>query len=83
MDPSIIEFYLLITRSICLWDLREPSTCHETTKESQSGWTIRSPTYSTAEILRENGHSSKVVAIKLLTKIEEVSANHDFIPIQV
>nr|CAD7255791.1 unnamed protein product [Timema shepardi] len=60
--------------SVCIWDLREPSSYHTmVTAADQSQWIIRSPTYNTAEILREEGHLGPVVALQPFIEAESKS----------
>jgi hypothetical protein len=74
-------------RSLCLWDLKEDEMWHHkvTDNANKLDWVIRTPTYiTTATDLDE--HTSQVVAIRVLSKVETVSVNeryNKFVPIQV
>lgn len=74
-------------RSVSLWDLKEDEMWHQkvTDKANNLDWTIRMPTYTTATNVETN-HTAQVVAIRILSKIEEKSVkqhNNKFVPIQV
>lgn len=74
--------------SISLWDLKEDEMWHQkmTDKANKLDWTIRTPTYTTAANMGINIHDSQIVAIRILSKIEEKSlepCNNKFVPIQV
>ncbi|XP_024942554.1 WD repeat-containing protein 60 isoform X3 [Cephus cinctus] len=73
--------------SISLWDLREDEMWHQriTDKANETDWIIRSATYTTAGNI-ENGHTSEIVAIRILSKIHSESSGsllNQFIPIQI
>lgn len=75
-------------RSISLWDLKEDEMWHHkiTDKANNLDWTIRIPTYTTATNIDINIHTTQIVAVRVLSKIEEkslVRCNNKFIPIQV
>ncbi|XP_067012310.2 cytoplasmic dynein 2 intermediate chain 1 [Anabrus simplex] len=72
--------------SVCVWDLREPASNHRLTRTGTENRALRSPTYSTAEILRNEGHLTEVVALQPL--MEPVGTAHlgelsEVSPIQV
>ncbi|KAK9295652.1 hypothetical protein QLX08_010078 [Tetragonisca angustula] len=72
--------------SISLWDLKEDEMWHEkvTDRANNLDWTIRMPTYTTAPI--EINYTAEIVAIRILSKIEEKSIerhNTKFVPIQI
>lgn len=49
-------------------------------------WTIRMPTYTTATYTDSDNYTSQIVALRILSKIEEKSLerrNNKFVPIQV
>ncbi|XP_076173839.1 cytoplasmic dynein 2 intermediate chain 1 isoform X2 [Ptiloglossa arizonensis] len=74
--------------SISLWDLKEDEMWHQkmTDKANKLDWTIRTPTYTTAANMGINIHDSQIVAIRILSKIEEKSlepCNNKFVPIQI
>ncbi|XP_078033323.1 cytoplasmic dynein 2 intermediate chain 1 isoform X1 [Augochlora pura] len=74
--------------SISLWDLKEDEMWHPkvTDKANELDWTIRIATYTTTantEIIVDN---SQIVAIQILSKLEEKSyerRNNKFVPIQI
>ncbi|XP_076301003.1 cytoplasmic dynein 2 intermediate chain 1 isoform X2 [Lasioglossum baleicum] len=72
--------------SISLWDLKEDEMWHPKVKANELDWTIRMPTYTTtanAEIITDY---SQIVAIRILSKLEEKSferRNNQFVPIQI
>jgi WD40 repeat protein len=35
--------------SLCVWDLREKSYCHQNVETEHGEWVLRSPTYSTGK----------------------------------
>ncbi|CAK9824334.1 Cytoplasmic dynein 2 intermediate chain 1 [Anthophora retusa] len=73
--------------SISLWDLKEDEMWHHkiTDKANELDWTIRIPTYTTATNTEIDSHISQIVAIRILSKIEEKSLEHrnKFVPIQI
>ncbi|XP_017795904.1 PREDICTED: WD repeat-containing protein 60 [Habropoda laboriosa] len=74
--------------SISLWDLKEDEMWHHkiTDKANELDWTIRMPTYTTATKTEINTQISQIVAIRILSKIEEKSLEHrnnKFVPIQI
>ncbi|XP_012287653.1 WD repeat-containing protein 60 isoform X2 [Orussus abietinus] len=74
--------------SMSLWDLKEDEMWHRkvTDKANESDWIIRSPTYVTAGNPEIDGHKSEIVAIHVLSKIEEepIEASYNkFVPIQI
>lgn len=80
----------IIDRSICLWDLKEDEMWHHkiTDKTNNLDWIIRIPTYTTATNIDINIHTTQIVAVRVLSKIEEkfdtlIQHNNKFIPIQV
>ncbi|XP_050593716.1 cytoplasmic dynein 2 intermediate chain 1 [Bombus affinis] len=82
-----IVFAGLQDGSISLWDLKEDEMWHQkvTDKANNLDWTIRMPTYTTATNVETN-HTAQVVAIRILSKIEEKSVeqhNNKFVPIQI
>lgn len=57
-----------------------------TDKANELDWMIRTPTYTTTAITELDAHTSQVVAIRVLSKIETTSAkerSNKFVPIQV
>lgn len=66
-------------RSLNVWDIREGIELHQS---SDSEHVARSPTYSTAEVLKNQGHRSPIVSVIVLTK-EDDHFDDDFRPIQV
>lgn len=80
--------HLYNCRSISLWDLKEDEMWHHkiTDKANNLDWTLRIPTYTTATNTDINIHTTQIVAVRVLSKIEEKSLirrNNKFIPIQV
>ncbi|CAL7937715.1 unnamed protein product [Xylocopa violacea] len=74
--------------SICLWDLKENEMWHRKIidKANELDWIIRMPTYTTATNIKTDNRTSQIVAIRILTKIEEISLeqhNNKFVPIQI
>ncbi|XP_076677977.1 cytoplasmic dynein 2 intermediate chain 1 isoform X2 [Andrena cerasifolii] len=73
--------------SINLWDLKEDEMWHQKVTDKANGldWTIRIPTYTTSANMEVNIHDSQIVAIRILSKIEEKSLrrNNQFVPIQI
>ncbi|KYN40872.1 WD repeat-containing protein 60, partial [Trachymyrmex septentrionalis] len=72
--------------SLSLWDLKEDEMWHQkiTDKANELDWVIRTPTYTTTAEL--DAHTSQVVAIRVLSKIETICAkerSNKFIPIQI
>ncbi|XP_011156708.1 cytoplasmic dynein 2 intermediate chain 1 isoform X2 [Solenopsis invicta] len=72
--------------SLSLWDLKEDEMWHQriTDKANELDWVIRTPTYTTTVEL--DAHTSQVVAIRVLSKIETTSAkerSNKFVPIQI
>ncbi|XP_011875814.1 PREDICTED: WD repeat-containing protein 60 isoform X2 [Vollenhovia emeryi] len=72
--------------SLSLWDLKEDEMWHQkiTDKANEFDWVIRTPTYATTVEL--DAHTSQVVAIRVLSKIETASAkerSNKFVPIQI
>ncbi|KAG5344999.1 WDR60 protein, partial [Acromyrmex heyeri] len=72
--------------SLSLWDLKEDEMWHQkiTDKANELEWVIRTPTYTTTAEL--DAHTSQVVAIRVLSKIETTYAkerSNKFIPIQI
>ncbi|XP_033208063.1 WD repeat-containing protein 60 isoform X2 [Belonocnema kinseyi] len=73
--------------SINLWDLKEDEMWHQrvTDKDNEMDWVLRSPTYTTAENF-ELGHKSEVVALRVLSKIDNDyldRVSNKFLPIQI
>lgn len=70
-----------------LWDLKEDEMWHQKIADKANGldWTIRIPTYTTSANMEVNIHDSQIVAIRILSTIEEKSLrrNNQFVPIQV
>ncbi|XP_023209488.1 WD repeat-containing protein 60-like isoform X1 [Centruroides sculpturatus] len=66
--PENIDIVIagMIDGSIALWDLQEEASSHPQIVLDEKEWSIRTPTYNTATVLREEGHHSCVVAIKTL-----------------
>lgn len=69
-----------------LWDLKEDEMWHQkiTDKANELDWVIRTPTYTTTAEL--DAHTSQVVAIRVLSKIETICTkerSNKFISIQV
>lgn len=57
-----------------------------TDKANELDWVIRTPTYTTTGIMELDAHTSQVVAIRVQSKIETISAkerSNKFVPIQV
>lgn len=56
-----------------------------TDKANESGWVLRTPTYTTTASTELDTHMSKIIAIRVLSKIETVSmkGRNKFLPIQV
>lgn len=57
-----------------------------TDKANELDWVIRTPTYTTTGITELDAHTSQVVAIRVQSKIETISAkerSNKFVPIQV
>ncbi|XP_015434897.1 PREDICTED: WD repeat-containing protein 60 [Dufourea novaeangliae] len=74
--------------SISLWDLKEDEMWHQkvTDKANELDWTIRMPTYTTTGNTDINVDNSQIVALRVLSKIEEKSfqrRNNKFVPIQI
>ncbi|XP_076242059.1 cytoplasmic dynein 2 intermediate chain 1 isoform X2 [Calliopsis andreniformis] len=74
--------------SISLWDLKEDEMWHKkiTDKANELNWIIRMPTYTTAANMEIDNHNSQIVAIRILSKIEEKSSewhSNKFVPIQI
>ncbi|XP_046749991.1 cytoplasmic dynein 2 intermediate chain 1 isoform X2 [Diprion similis] len=74
--------------SINLWDLREDAMWHQkvTDKVNEVDWVLRSPTYTTADSINDNYHSSKIVAIRVVSHIEKDTSNSSYnrlAPIQI
>ncbi|XP_076650972.1 cytoplasmic dynein 2 intermediate chain 1 [Halictus rubicundus] len=74
--------------SISLWDLKEDEMWHPkvTDKANELDWTIRMPTYTTTANAEINTDNSQIVAIRILSKLEEKSferRNNQFVPIQI
>ncbi|XP_018316438.1 WD repeat-containing protein 60 isoform X3 [Mycetomoellerius zeteki] len=72
--------------SLSLWDLKEDEMWHQkiTDKANELDWVIRTPTYTTTAELE--AHTSQVVAIRVLSKIETTCAkerSNKFVPIQI
>ncbi|XP_011058037.1 PREDICTED: WD repeat-containing protein 60 [Acromyrmex echinatior] len=72
--------------SLSLWDLKEDEMWHQkiTDKANELEWVIRTPTYTTTAEL--DAHTSQVIAIRVLSKIETTYAkerSNKFIPIQI
>lgn len=71
--------------SLSLWDLKEDEMWHQKITDKANGldWVIRTPTYTTTAEL--DAHTSQVVAIRVLSKIETTSAkeSNKFVPIQI
>ncbi|XP_018392135.1 PREDICTED: WD repeat-containing protein 60 [Cyphomyrmex costatus] len=72
--------------SLSLWDLNEDEMWHQkiTDKANELDWVIRTPTYTTTAEL--DAHTSQVVAIRVLSKIETTCAkerSNKFVPIQI
>jgi len=71
---------------LSLWDLKEDEMWHQkiTDKANELDWVIRTPTYTTTAEL--DAHTSQVVAIRVLSKIETICTkerSNKFISIQV
>ncbi|KMQ96611.1 wd repeat-containing protein 60 [Lasius niger] len=74
--------------SLSLWDLKDDEMWHQkiTDKANELDWMIRTPTYTTTAITELDAHTSQVVAIRVLSKIEITSAkerSNKFVPIQI
>ncbi|XP_011337865.2 WD repeat-containing protein 60 [Ooceraea biroi] len=74
--------------SLSLWDLKEDEMWHQrvTDKANELDWVIRTPTYTTTASIDPDAHTSEVVAIRVLSKIEATSVNekhNKFVPIQI
>ncbi|XP_012153393.2 cytoplasmic dynein 2 intermediate chain 1 isoform X1 [Megachile rotundata] len=74
--------------SISLWDLKEDEMWHHKVidKENKRNWTIRMSTYTTTTNTETNIHTSQIVAIRVLSKIEVQSLerrSNKFVPIQI
>lgn len=55
-----------------------------TDKANELDWVVRTPTYTTTANAESDVHMSQVVAIRVLSKIEDANArSNKFIPIQV
>nr|XP_012223015.1 PREDICTED: LOW QUALITY PROTEIN: WD repeat-containing protein 60 [Linepithema humile] len=83
-----IVFAGLEDGSLSLWDLKEDEMWHQkvTDKANELDWVIRTPTYTTTANIEQDAHTSQVVAIRVLSKIETTSAkarNNKFVPIQI
>ncbi|XP_014469680.1 PREDICTED: WD repeat-containing protein 60 [Dinoponera quadriceps] len=74
--------------SLSLWDLKEDEMWHQkvTDKANELDWVIRTPTHTTTAE-SEDTHTSPIVAIRVLSKIETASAkgggSGKFVPIQI
>lgn len=69
-----------------LWDLKEDEMWHQKITDNELAWVIRTPTYTTTASVEPNAHTSQIVAIRVLSKIENASArgrSNKFVPIQV
>lgn len=64
--PENIVIAGMIDGSIALWDLQEHTSWHPRIYLDEKEWIVRTPTYSTATVLKEEGHHSCIVAIKIL-----------------
>ncbi|XP_076229154.1 uncharacterized protein LOC116431592 isoform X2 [Nomia melanderi] len=74
--------------SISLWDLKEDEMWHQkvTDKANELDWTIRMPTYTTTANAEMSIDNYQIVALRILSKLEEKSfeqRNNKFIPIQI
>ncbi|KAK2584706.1 hypothetical protein KPH14_007040 [Odynerus spinipes] len=72
-----IVFAGLEDGSISLWDLKENEIWHHKVTNNINGdnWIIRTPTYTTTGNADVSTHDSKIVAIRVLSKIEEMDAS--------
>lgn len=74
-------------RSLSLWDLKEDEMWHQkvTDRANELDWVIRTPTYTTTADTETDTHTSQIVAIRVLSKIEITSSKerNKFVPIQV
>ncbi|XP_029671470.1 WD repeat-containing protein 60-like isoform X2 [Formica exsecta] len=83
-----IVFAGLEDGSLSLWDLKDDEMWHQkiTDKANELDWVIRTPTYTTTGITELDAHTSQVVAIRVQSKIETISAkerSNKFVPIQI
>ncbi|XP_063216274.1 cytoplasmic dynein 2 intermediate chain 1 isoform X3 [Bacillus rossius redtenbacheri] len=72
--------------SVCVWDLREQPSHHKVVRVESSEWTIRSPTYTTAEILKSEGHLGPIVSLQPVIEADvqnDSSGMGEFSPLQV
>ncbi|XP_043488334.1 cytoplasmic dynein 2 intermediate chain 1 isoform X1 [Polistes fuscatus] len=83
-----IVFAGLDDGSISLWDLKENEIWHHKVSNNtkDNDWTIRIPTYTTTGNAEISTHDSKIVAIRTLSKTEEIYtqiSKNKFIPTQL
>ncbi|XP_011148975.1 WD repeat-containing protein 60 isoform X2 [Harpegnathos saltator] len=74
--------------SLSLWDLKEDEMWHQkvTDKANELDWVIRTPTYTTTADAESDTHTSQIVAIRVLSKLEAAPArgrSDKFVPIQI
>ncbi|XP_032675193.1 WD repeat-containing protein 60 isoform X2 [Odontomachus brunneus] len=72
--------------SLSLWDLKEDEMWHQKVTDNELDWIIRTPTYTTTANTESETHTSQIVAIRVLSKIETASTkgkNDKFVPIQI
>ncbi|XP_020278948.1 WD repeat-containing protein 60 isoform X2 [Pseudomyrmex gracilis] len=74
--------------SLSLWNLKEDAMWHQrvTDKANELDWVIRMPTYTTTANTEADAHTSQVIAIRVLSKIETASVkngSNKFVPIQI
>ncbi|XP_069694505.1 cytoplasmic dynein 2 intermediate chain 1 [Periplaneta americana] len=87
-DPTrgSLVFAGLVDGAVCVWDLREGLHCHQKVEIEQQEWVLRSPTYNTAEIFKDNGHLGRIVGLQPLVGSEEeseISEKTELSPTQV
>ncbi|KAK7870991.1 hypothetical protein R5R35_012186 [Gryllus longicercus] len=71
--------------TVCVWDLKESAAVHCLGDRVACDWVIRSPTYSTAEILKSEGHLTEVTALCAIgsTFSDMSSLTSSLAPIQI
>ncbi|GAB6023635.1 hypothetical protein CHUAL_008402 [Chamberlinius hualienensis] len=61
---SKIAFAGMCDGSVAVWDLEELDNAHAKLMIDKEELIVRIPSYSTAEVMKENGHQSRVVAVE-------------------
>ncbi|XP_010295560.1 PREDICTED: WD repeat-containing protein 60 [Phaethon lepturus] len=63
-NKTTFVFAGTIDGSLLVWDLREDSRMHPHVIISETGWTVRVPTFSTDGILNSVNHTSPILAVE-------------------